>query len=439
LETAYNTFATAGDGAEIFNDYRSRDVDAFNAPTGNAATGLYSHAEGSGTTASGDYSHAAGYRTTASGADSHAEGWYTKAIGTDSHAEGNATTANANQSHTEGYYTTTGNAYGAHAEGSSTGKAFNYITTSSDIATIKTTWGTNKFSYARGNASHVEGKDCLALGNYSHVEGFQTIASAIGSSSHGYNTIASNADSSEKGGYAQAVFGKYNAIKYSPSTADTQDSTNADALFIVGCGTSSATKNAFRVTSGGKCYGTSAFGSSGADFAELFEWADGNPDNEDRRGLFVTLDGEKIKIANADDDYIGIISDAQAFIGNSASEEWQGKYLTDIFGGKLTQEVEVPEVIDEVTGEVIQEATTAIQYVLNPDYDPDEEYIMRENRKEWGIVGLLGQIVLIDDGSCVVGGRVIPKENGIGTASTTKEGYRVMARLDETHIKVLVK
>jgi hypothetical protein len=349
--------------------------------------------------------HAEGYQTKAKGQYSHAEGWRTLAEVESAHAEGDQTTASGKYSHAEGSYTTASGGI-SHAEGAHT--------------------------TASGGNSHAEGQRTTASGLSAHAEGFHTTASGDASSSHGYYTIAST-------GYAQAVFGKHNTEKTAPRFSDIQDPENADALFIIGCGTSSATKNAFRVTSGGKCYGADAFGASGADFAELFEWADGNPDNEDRRGLFVTLDGEKIRLANTDDDYIGIISDDQAFIGNSASEEWQGKYLTDIFGGKLTQEVEVPEVIDEVTGEVIQEATTAIQYVLNPDYNPDEEYIMRENRKEWGIVGLVGQIVLIDDGSCVVGGRVVPKENGIGTASTTKEGYRVMVRLDETHIKVLVK
>ncbi len=420
-----------------------------------SGTGINAELFNSAKTASGNFSHAEGYQTNASSYASHAEGYETIASGSQSHAEGRLTIASGNYSHAEGGYTTASGNH-SHAEGDSYSNA-NKVTTSTDNAEIITAWtnaaADKRFSLAKGEASHVEGLNCLALGDFSHAEGMAT--KAVGSRSHaggqsaraygyaslahGYYTTTSNADAEGTTGYAQAVFGKYNTIIYSPSTGDTQDSTNADALFIVGCGTSSATKNAFRVTSGGKCYGANSFGSSGADFAELFEWADGNPDNEDRRGLFVALEGEKIRIANADDDYIGIISDDQAFIGNSASEEWQGKYLTDIFGGKLTQEVEVPEVVDEITGEVIEPATTAIQYVLNPDYNPDEEYIMRENRKEWGIVGLVGQIVLIDDGSCVVGGRVVPKENGIGTASTTKEGYRVMARLDETHIKVLVK
>lgn len=322
------------------------------------------------------------------------------ARGTYSHAEGSHTTASGNYSHAEGYETVA--EYQSHAEGS--------------------------YTTASGDYSHAEGTYTTASGTCSHAEGYETVASGYSSHAEGFSTTASN---------YQHASGKYNTNTSAPSTASTQDSTHSDAIFMVGCGTSSATKNAFRITSGGKCYGTMAFGASGADFAELFEWVDGNPNNEDRRGLFVALEGEKIKLANTGDDYIGIISGDQAFIGNSASEEWQGKYLTDVFGTKLSQEVEVPAEINDITGEVITPATTTVQYVLNPNYNPNEDYIMRENRKEWGIVGLIGQIVMIDDGTCAVGGRVEPSVNGIGTASNN--GYRVMKRIDDNHIKVLVK
>ena len=293
-----------------------------------------------------------------------------------------------------------------------------------------------------GTASHAEGNCTTASGSYSHAEGIRSTASGSYSHAEGYQAKASG-EASHAEGYCttadkyQHASGKYNAKTTAPNIYNTQDSTNKDAVFMVGCGTMTAAKNAFRVSSGGKCFSSSAFEATGADFAELFEWTDGNPNNEDRRGLFVALDGEKIRLANAKDDYIGVISGAQAFIGNSASEEWHDKYLTDVFGTKLSQEVEVPEEVDEMTGEVIAPATITTQYILNPDYNPDEEYIMRENRKEWGIVGLLGQIVMIDDGTCIVGGRVEPSANGIGTASNN--GYRVMKRIDENHIKVLVK
>lgn len=267
---------------------------------------------------------------------------------------------------------------------------------------------------ASGPSSCAFGSGTKATGYAAHADGCQTIANAY-----------------------QHASGKYNADIDAPESYNTQSSDGSDAIFLVGYGTATTRANAFRISSNGKCRGASSFSGSGADFAELFEWADGNQNNEDRRGLFVTLDGEKIRLANADDDYIGVISGAQAFIGNTASEEWQGKYLTDVFGTRLSQEVEVPEQTDEITGEVIAPAHTATQFVVNPDYNPDEKYIMRENRKEWGIVGLLGQVVVIDDGTCVVGGYAKPSTNGVAMASDS--GYRVMKRIDENHIKVLVK
>lgn len=324
-----------------------------------------------------------------------------------------------------------------------------YITTGaksgSTIGTYATAEGYDTVS--SGYCSHAEGYNTTASNNSSHAEGKNTTASGNSSHAEGYATTASG-DYSHASGYAttaldyQFVLGKYNNAD--PTSLDgvagvsSPDSQSSDeTLFVVGYGTSTANGNAFRISGNGKCRGVSTFTASGADFAELFEWVDGNPDNEDRRGLFVTLDGEKIKIANNGDDYIGVISGAEAFLGNSASEEWQGKYLTDVFGTRLVQTVEIPAKIDEVTNKVITPAHTVTQYVLNPDYNPNEQYIMRENRKEWGMVGLLGQVVVIDDGTCVVGGYVKPSANGIGTASNN--GYRVMKRIDENHIKVLVK
>ena len=388
------------------------DTSAFMSSTDPVGTGSFSMNRLAGSDI-GTYSHAEGYNTTSSGAASH--------------AEGRSTTASGNYS---------------HAEGRSLSALPDTITASTSNTDIISTWYSTYFTLSKGSAAHAEGESTLALGDTSHAEGYRTIASGDMSHAEGYQTTASGSYSHAEGYCTTAndyqhVSGKYNESKDGPASEDTQDTAGGDAVFIVGCGTSIATKNGFRVTSAGKCYGAAAFGASGADFAELFEWADGNPDSEDRRGLFVTLEGNKIRLANADDDYVGIISGSQAFIGNSASEEWQGKYLTDVFGAKLSQEIEVLAVVDEETGEVIRPATKTTQYVLNPEYDPSEPYIMRENRKEWGIVGLIGQIVMVDDGSCVVGGRVAPSVNGIGTAST--DGYRVMRRIDENHIEVLVK
>ena len=183
--------------------------------------------------------------------------------------------------------------------------------------------------------------------------------------------------------------------------------------------------------------GTSTFGSSGADYAEYFEWQDGNKNSEDRRGLFVTLDGDKIRLTNANDDYIlGVISANPSVVGDVQSENWHGMYKKDVFGQPLTETVEVPENTDDKTGEVIP-AHTITRLVVNPDYNPDEEYTSREFRKEWACVGLMGKLIIVDDGTCVVNGYCKVADGGKATKADT--GYRVMKRLDDTHIQILYR
>lgn len=280
---------------------------------------------------------------------------------------------------------------------------------------------------------------------YSHAEGYDTTASGVSSHAEGTNTTASGYYSHAGGCHTTAddiqfVTGKYNLAKdgckgSNTIVADENSQSANHTIFIIGNGTEATVSNAFRITADGQCRGTKAFVGSGADFAEYFEWLDGNPNNEDRRGKFVTLDGEKIKLANDGDYILGVVSASGAFIGNSQSEDWQGKYLKDVYGDWLTQEVTVPESTDEA-GNVIP-AYTSIQYVVNPDFDPETEYVSREFRKEWSPVGMLGQLTLVEDGTCTVNGYCKPSANGIGTAADS--GYRVLKRLDSTHVKVLVR
>lgn len=111
---------TAGDGAEVFNDYASNKAagEYSHAEGGyNTATGIHSHVEGRGNTASGDGAHAegaGGVRATASG--SHAEGQGSVASSSASHAEGMGTTASGFNSHAEGA-ATTASGWNSHAEG----------------------------------------------------------------------------------------------------------------------------------------------------------------------------------------------------------------------------------------------------------------------------------------------------------------------------------
>ena len=189
-------------------------------------------------------------------------------------------------------------------------------------------------------------------------------------------------------------------------------------VMLVGNGSSSAKSNSYRRNVDGTASG-GTYSSNGADYAEYFEWYDGNINNEDRRGLFVTIDGDKIKLASKDDTYIlGIISCNPTVIGDSADLYWKDQYKRDVFG--------IPIYSEESENNL----------VLNPDYDSNKEYIPRSDRKEWDPVGLMGKLICIDDGTCEVNGYCYPSTNGIGTKSD--HGYRVTKRIDNTHIQVLV-
>ena len=344
--------------------------------------GSYATCEGEDTTASSEGAHAEGYNTTASGMYSHAEGANTTASGNYSHAEGNSTTASGTYSHAEGDTTTASGNY-AHAEG----------------------WNTT----VSGNFAHAEGQATAAKGYYSHATGYHTAAN-----------------------FYQTVVGRYNVEKGS-----TLSYTTDSGYLIVGCGTSSsATANCLRATES-KVYGKT-YSSSGADYAEMFEWLDGNISNEDRIGKFVTLDGDKIKLATSQDDYIlGVVSGNPSVIGDSHSDQWAYMFEQDIFGRPIYETVTIPEEKDD-DGNIIVEEHTEEQLKVSKQYDNTQPYIARDKRKEWVAVGLLGKLICIDDGTAEINGYVRPNENSIATHSEEKTKYRVMKRIDETHIQIMI-
>lgn len=502
-----DTTVTAGEGAEIFNDYYTRtSTSAY----GNIASGKFSHAEGCRTTASGNYSHSEGHKTTASDSYAHAEGSVTSASNHSAHAEGTGTTANGMNSHAEGFYTTasgyTSHAEGyettasgdrSHAEGCETSASGDYshaeghsTTASGDYSHAEGSGTLAEKNYAhaeglntkaQGGSSHAEGTETIASAGHSHAEGYKTTASGAWSHSEGYDNTASGDAShvegngnvasgnyshaegqgtdatgsyshaeghgtlaagmhSHAGGWGtianrcQTALGRYNK---SSDGMTSQTDTSGDIFIIGNGGFDTQRSNAFRVTTAGKAYGLANFSGSGAGVAELYEWQDGNPDNEDRRGLFVTLDGEKIKIASPDDDYIlGTIDPCPYVVGDVQSEIWKDMYLKDVFGERMIETVEVEETTDE-NGEVIP-AHTEERWILNPEYDPTQTYVSRDERSEYVAITSKGKVVMIDDGTCRVNGYCTVGKNGVATASETNYAVRVMERIDDTHIKVYI-
>ena len=317
-----------------------------------------------------------------------AEGLQTTATGTASHAEGSRTTASGGFSHAEGNSTT-----------------------------------------ASGWYSHAEGESTTAIGWHSHAEGYKTEARGEISHAEGEGTISR--------GTAQHVCGTYN-VEHLDDTVK----------FIIGKGTSdTARANCFRVGHV-SVYATGNYNTSGADYAELFEWADGNPEREDRAGRFVTLIGDKLRLATPEDDYIlGIVSGNPSVVGDVYDDQWAGMYLYDVFGRPLWEDVEVPdETVEEPDPEhpgqtvtrVIISAHTEHRQKLNPDYDGTKPYKARTERPEWDAVGLLGKLVAVDDGTCQVDGYCTVGEEGGATASETRTRFRVMKRLDGGHVQVMI-
>lgn len=382
------------------------------------ATGEHSHAQGYLVEASGDYSYAEGFETKASGDCSHAEGSDTLSEGECSHAEGRGTRASEYCSHAEGFETEATGDY-SHAEGEGT--------------------------TASGDYSHAEGFETYAGGDYSHAEGGKAYASGYYSHAEGYNTEAKEDYSHAEGRDTTALTNQHAQGHYNDTTlakANSEIGTSDGTAFVIGNGTAySAKSNAFRITGKGVTYAKGAYNSTGADYAEFAEWADGNPNNEDRRGYFVTFDEEKptmIRKANAGEYILGIVSGNPCIIGN-ADEGWLGKYVFDEFGGIVYEDVEIEETYTAETGEEKTRTVKVNTYKINPDYDPTKEYVHREKRKEWDAIGWIGVLSVRDDGSCIVGGYCKCADGGIATACEKGEGYRVIKRISDNIIKVVLK
>ena len=132
--------------------------------------------------------------------------------------------------------------------------------------------------------------------------------------------------------------------------------------------------------------------SQNADFAEVAEWADGNPDNEDRTGYFVCsnvpVDGIVMKKATSTDDVKGVTILAPAFAGNYSKDK------VDSNGNLL------------------------------PKYS---------------YVAIIGFVPVIDNGTCSVGGRCMPDDNGCAIPSSNNMGYQVINRIDENRVLIIIE
>lgn len=510
--------ASAENSFHSGNQNKSTGINSFTSGLLNTASGQSSEAGGQNCRAEGLCSRAKGTNTWARDAYSDATGSNTWATNTCASARGDTTVSNGYASVAAGKKTT------AHADyssigGESTNSAVVLINKSSTDTEYISAWSNNKFSVTKGRATRVGGMDCMALADYSVAEGLQIIVQGVGanctgretsilesgnySSVEGYKGISEGfaghvegtgghlygysghvegyeciglGDYSHCGGYRtialenQYAIGHYNNTDLAQS--NTLAGTSTGSAFVIGNGTADVSSNAFRVTGAGLVYAKGAYSASGADLAEIYEWQDENKANEDRRALFVTNDGTKIKIAEKGDYILGIISSAPCIIGNG-DECWVGAYEKDEHGSYIyetklievkrkvptTKTIQVEEefpiyneetnemetvtkmvdrlVIDEE--EVIEDVAQQF-YKVNPLYDPTRPYKQRLDRPEFDAVGIKGMLTLIDDGTCEVNGFCKCGGKGIATKCNREpfDTFRVIERINDKLIKVAI-
>lgn len=286
---------------------------------------------------------------------------------------------------------------------------------------------------AWGNNITVDGGEFGAFGFGESVTSTGSTSFAIG-----WNTEVASACALAIGSYNDDTSTGTNIYFYSWIQND-QSTKNA---FMIGRGSAgSGRANAFRVTYAGATYALSAFNSSGADYAEFIsEWADGNPNNEDRVGYFVTLKDDKLYKANDGDYILGITSGNPSVVGNG-DETYFWKYERDEFNRFIY--VDTP-LLDENGEEYIDEngnVVTGKTMKLSESYDPTQTYIARKDRPEWDYVGMTGVIPVRDDGTCVVNGYCKCGKDGIATLATEKGDftYFVKERISDNVISVIIR
>lgn len=292
-----------------------------------------------------------------------------------------------------------------------------------DCSGAKNTISNSRNTYVSGVNNTLEGvADSIVVGTLNIVKGDKTKDQmAKYNAVFGYHNEILNYDRCLVAGAWNHATANHQTVIGVNAKSTYLSSENADILFNIGNGQERdgtlIQNSAMQVDFSGNVYAGGAYKTIGADYAEYFEWLDGNVDNQDRIGLFVTLDGDKIKLANKDDYILGVISANPSIVGNSAELDWHDKYKTDVYGRLIYDESHNP--------------------IVSKNYNDTLEYVPRGARKEYSKVGLLGQLVVQDDGTCEVNGYCTASVNGVATKSDS--GYRVIKRIDETHIKIILK
>jgi len=274
-----------------------------------------------------------------------------------------------------------------------------------------------EFSGSGGNANKIEAINTsdisFELGGAERVRLEATGELCVGTTGTSGMVFIQSTGSSKPAIFSNASNASYTGVEHRIRATRS----GASAYFFIFAESNSGSDTEFFVRGNGNVKADGSFTGGGADYAEMFEWEDGNSDNEDRRGYSVVLtSGNKVRKATSDDkqtDIIGIVSGNAMIVGDTQSMKWQNKYQKDDFGNyifesytvtswtegetehsyetdKIPSNLTAPK--DAVVSDKDDDGVELKRRKLNSDYDDSKTYIPREERPEWDAIGMVGKL-----------------------------------------------
>jgi len=263
--------------------------------------------------------------------------------------------------------------------------------------------GTGSFSLNR--------KASTTIGQNSFAEGENTTASGYASHAEGFNTTANQ--------------------PYSHVSGKNNKTLDADVIFVVGngelCISSSdlETENlipsdAFAVNKEGYVSAMQSFSTScTTGYCEYFKWK--STPVSDPVGLFVTLDGDELVVADNTSDYVlGVVSAAPAFVANGDCEISGERFVRNDFN-----------VLSTVQGH----GQWDTYRVYDATYDPTV-YIKKRFDPDWSAICLQGRVRVKQDGTLVVNGYA--DVDSSGEATSASYGYRVTKIISSSVAEIIL-
>ena len=201
-----------------------------------------------------------------------------------------------------------------------------------------------------------------------------------------------------------------------------------DVIFVVGngenCASSSAPEinliasDAFAVNKEGYVSAMQSFSTScTTGYCEYFKWK--STPVHDPVGLFVTLDGDELVVADNTSDYVlGVVSAAPAFVANGDCEISGETFVRDDFNVLSTV---------QIVGNTyrVYDATYSPYTYTKKRFDPD-----------WSAICLQGRVRVKQDGTLVVNGYA--DVDSSGRATSALYGYRVTKIISSSVAEIIL-